>query len=81
MNTYMITFHQFNLSDAEDPMIYAAQPIQKWCKSEQGAWCLEHSTVPVAYRVITDYDILGYRVDIYGELSPADLTFYNLKWS
>jgi len=76
----MITFHQFNLSDVEDPEIYAAQPIQEWRNSEQGIWCTEHSTVPVAYRVTTDYVVWGYRVDIYGNLDPKDLTFYNLKW-
>lgn len=76
----MITFHQFTLSDVEDPEIYAAQPIWQWEQTEQGQWCKEHSTSPVSYRVVADYNVWGYRVDIYGELAPADLTFYNLKW-
>lgn len=76
----MITFHQFILSDVEDPEIYAAQPILEWERSEQGVWCMENSTVPVSYRIVTDYNIFGYRVDIYGDLSPAGLTFFNLKW-
>lgn len=76
----MITFHQFNLHDADDPEIYAAQPIWAWEQSEHGQWCMEHSIVPVSYRIVANHDIWGYRVDIYGDLTPADLTFYNLKW-
>ncbi len=76
----MITFHRFTLSDVEDPEIYAAQPIWEWEKSEQGKWCMEHSTVPVSYRIVTDYQCFGYRVDLYGDLTPENLTFYNLKW-
>jgi hypothetical protein len=76
----MITFHQFTLSDVEDPEIYAAQPIWEWEKSEPGQWCMENSTVPVAYRIVTDYNIFGYRVDLYGDLTPEDRTYYNLKW-
>lgn len=32
----MITFHRFNLSDVEDPEIYAAQPIWEWEQTEIG---------------------------------------------
>lgn len=76
----MIVFHRFNLSDVEDPEIYAAQPLCEWEKSDQGKWCMEHSTIPVEYRIITDYNQWGYRVDIYGNLTPADQTFFKLKW-
>lgn len=76
----MIIFSQFSLSDVEDPEIYAAPEIIAWEQSEQGQWCKEHSTVPVSYRIVTDYDTLEYRGHIYGDLKPQDLTFYNLKW-
>lgn len=76
----MITFHRFILSDVEDPEIYAAKPMRDWEHSEQGQWCMQNSTVPVAYRIILDYATLGYRVDLYGDLKPEDLTFYRLKW-
>ena len=79
-NTLMITFHQFTLGDVEDPEIYAAPEIINWEKSDRGVWCKEHSTIPVSYRVVTDFSAWSYRVDIYGDLAPADLTFYNLKW-
>lgn len=77
----MITFHRFNLSDVDDPEIYAAHPIWEWENSDQGLWCMEHSTIPVSYRIITDHNIFGYRVDIYGDLTPADQTFFSLKWN
>lgn len=76
----MIVFYQFNLSDIEDPEGYAAPEIIAWEQSEQGQWCKEHSTVPVSYRIVTDYDTLEYRVHIYGSLTQQDLTFYKLKW-
>lgn len=76
----VITFYQFHLSDVEDPDIYSAPEIISWEQSEQGLWCKEHSTVPVSYRITTSYNTWSYRVDIYGDLKPSDLTFYNLKW-
>lgn len=76
----MITFHEIILSDVEDPEIYAAQPIWEWEISEQGRWCMENSTIPVAYRIIVDYNNFGYRVDLYGDLKPEDRTYFNLKW-
>lgn len=76
----MITFHRFNLSDVDDPEIYAAQPIWEWEQTEFGQWCKEHSTVPVSYRIVVDYNQYGYRVDLYGDLTPEDRTFFTLKW-
>ncbi len=76
----MITFRKFNLGDVEDPEIYAAQPIWEWEQSEHGKWCKEHSTVPVAYRIVNDFNTYGYRVDIYGDLDEHNQTFYKLKW-
>ena len=76
----MIIFHKFLLNDVEDPEIYAAGPIIEWEKSEQGQWCKENSTIPVAYRVVVDHETWGYQVAIYGDLKDQDRTFFKLKW-
>ena len=72
-------FHEFNLGDVEDPEIYAATPLCDWQNSEQGQWIMQHCLDP-KYRVIVDQNTFGYKVTIYGDLLPADATYFTLKY-
>jgi hypothetical protein len=72
-------FHKFTLSDVEDPEIYAAGPILDWQKSEMGTWVMEHCS-DTAYQITTNYDVYGYQVVIYGNLSDEDATYFTLKY-
>ena len=73
--------HQFNMSDVEDPEIYAAQPIWEWQQTDVGQWVMQHSR-PEPYWLVgfggTSY---GYRVQIVANLSDQDVTFFHLKYA
>lgn len=73
-------FHKFNLSDCEDPEVYAAEPLYQWQKTDAGKWVLDHCLSP-KYKIIHNFDTYGYQVVIYGDLSDEDATYYTLKYS
>lgn len=68
------------VGDVEDPEIYAADPILDWQKSELGKWAMEHAVEGVSYMTSLDHMSYGYKVALYGYLTPEDLTFFKLKW-
>jgi len=72
-------FHKFTLSDVEDPEIYAAGPILDWQKSEMGTWVMEHCP-DASFKIISDFNVYGYQVVIYGTLSEEDTTYFTLKY-
>jgi hypothetical protein len=72
--------HEFGMGDVEDPILYAADPIWKWQQTEQGQWCMSHGGVDPSFICIPAPDQWGYRVVIYGDLSPVDHTYFQLKW-
>lgn len=72
--------HMFNLSDVEDPDLYAAQPILEWMDTDKGKWVMEKSIeVPVWHRYL-DHMTYGYKYAIEAYLKDVDYTFYVLKW-
>ena len=76
-----VTVHRFIMGDVEDPELYAAEPIIKWQKSEQGSWIMEHAVEsPIWHRMI-DHASFGYTFVIRAKLKDVDHTFYQLKWS
>jgi hypothetical protein len=82
MKTVRTVFHKFVMSDVEDPELYAAQPIWEWQQSEAGQWCMEHSISQPAWSMDTSswMQIYGYRVQITGELTETDYTYWMLRW-
>jgi hypothetical protein len=72
-------FHEFTLSDVEDPDIYVAQPLYNWQTTEMGSWVMQHCTNPT-YRIMVDPNTLGYKVTIYGDLTTKDATYFTLKY-
>ena len=78
---HKIVVHSFSVGDAEDPDIYAAQPLWDWQESEKGKWVMEHSIEPPIWSKWTvDYNTFGYRYAIVAELPGARATEYYLKW-
>ena len=75
-----VIFHTFNISDVEDPYLYAAFPISEWQKTEHGRWCMEHAQGEPEFLCIPDLVTLGYRVRISGVLTEPQITFLKLKW-
>jgi len=77
---YKIVVHRFRIGDAEDPDLYAAEPLLKWQNSEQGKWIMEHAVDQPEYHRHLDHNTYGYQYAITAELAGKDYTFYTLKW-
>jgi hypothetical protein len=77
---HKIVVHSFSVGDAEDPDIYAAQPLWDWQESEKGKWVMEHSIQPPVWRRDLDFVTYGYRYAIVAELPGPRATEYYLKW-
>ena len=76
----MILFKELRLGDCEDPQLYAAGPIFEWEKSEEGNWVMNHALEVPEWRIITDPNTFGFKVQIYGKLNEADEIIYRLKF-
>lgn len=79
-NGRMILFRELRMGDVEDPELYAAVPIMEWEKSEQGNWVMNHAIEIPEWRIVTDYNSYGYKIQIYGMLTEADEIIYQLKF-
>jgi hypothetical protein len=77
---HKIVVHSFSVGDAEDPDIYAAQPLWDWQESEKGKWVMEHAIEPPTWRREVDYTTFGYRYAVMAELPGPRATEYYLKW-
>jgi hypothetical protein len=80
MDKVKIEFVSFNLGDVEDPEVYCAQPICEWQQTDHGKWVMENCIEQPVYSIFPDHLSYGYKVSIYGFLTPKDATFYNLKY-
>ena len=80
VEVHSVIVHHFTLHDAEDPDLYAAQPMIEWQQSEQGVWVMEHAVeTPSWYRFI-DAVSYGYTDNIRAKLKGPDFTYYTLRW-
>ncbi len=72
--------HSFRMGDAEDPDLYAAQPIYEWRESEMGQWVMERAVeTPEWHRQMDPFNY-GYQYAIVAKLKGVDYTFWTLKW-
>jgi hypothetical protein len=75
-----VRVHEFKLSDAEDPDLYAAMPMIEWQETEKGKWVMEHAIEsPIWHRNI-EPQTFGWRYTITARLKGPDYTFFTLKW-
>jgi hypothetical protein len=75
-----ITFHTLQLSDVEDPELYAAFPLSEFMDTEKGQWVKKNCADP-QYIVRPAEDAFGYKIIVYGEVEDKLATVYHLKWS
>ena len=68
------------MGDVEDPYLYAAFPIADWQKTDHGKWVMEHDIGESTFWCRADLNTYGFRVDIVGNLSDKDCTYFKLKW-
>lgn len=72
--------YEFPMGDVEDPEIYAADPLYKFEKSEQGQWVMEHALEKPVFYIGPWMQTYGYRCRVEAILSDEDATFFQLKW-
>jgi hypothetical protein len=72
-----VIVHKFNMSDVEDPDLWAAQTLIEWEKSEKGHWVMKNAIEPTWHRCFYEY---GWQYTITAEMSEEQLTYYKLKY-
>lgn len=68
------------MGDCEDPELYAAEPMYQWQQTTQGRWVMENCQDP-CYRIQPDFNSLGFKIEIYGELEDKQAVEYLLRWN
>jgi hypothetical protein len=74
-----VVVHEFTMGDVEDPDLYAAEPLLKWERSEEGQWIMEHAIETPAWYRIPDSMQYGYRFQVRAKLAGPRLTEYLLR--
>lgn len=73
-----LVVHTFNMSDVEDPDLWAAESLSKFEDSEKGEWIMKYSRpTPSWHRVPREY---GWQYQIRAYLTPEQVTYYKLKY-
>jgi len=77
---HKVVVHRFRLSDVDDPDLYAAEPIYKWEKSEQGQFVMKHAVDKPEWHRNVDHLTYGYQYAIVAELEIKKLAEFYLRW-
>jgi hypothetical protein len=81
MKDYIETkVHYFSVGDAEDPDIYAAQPLWEFQQSEKGKWIMENSIETPTWHRNIDHTTFGYAYCVTAKLPKEKYTFFKLKF-
>ena len=77
---HKVVVHKFDLSDCEDPDIYAAAPIFDWERSEAGQFVMKHAIDKPEWHRHMDPMFMGYRYLIIAELEKKKLSEFYLRF-
>jgi len=77
---HKVVVHTFSVGDVEDPDLYAAEPLLKWEKSEQGKFIMENAIDTPEWRRHIDHTSFGHKYAIVAELEKKKLAEYYLRW-
>jgi hypothetical protein len=77
---HKVVVHKFNLSDFEDPDVYAACHMFDWERSEAGQFVFKHAVEPPVWHRHMDPMFMGYRYIIVAELESKKLSEFYLRW-
>lgn len=72
--------HSIRMSDSEDPDLYVSQPIYEWQQTEAGKWVMNNAIEKPSWHRIISYDTYGYLYQIKADLTPEQITFFELKF-
>lgn len=71
--------HEILLGDVEDPVLFAAEPLIAWEKTEQGQWVMKNSVdKPTWY--LCAHERYTQKIQITATLSESNATYFKLKW-
>jgi hypothetical protein len=68
------------VNDVDDPDVYAGQPIYDWEQSEAGKWVMKNAYDKPSWHRQIDYTSYGYKYIIKADLTPEQITFFELKY-
>jgi hypothetical protein len=72
--------HVIKMGDVEDPDLFVAEPIWKWQQTDAGKWVMDNAIdKPTWYRQV-DHTTFGHIYQIKAELTPEQITYYELKF-
>jgi hypothetical protein len=74
-----VVVYTFNMSDVEDPDLWAAHTLLEWEKTEKGAWVMKNTHEPTWNRNI-DHPTFGWQYKITTKMSAEQYTYYKLKY-
>ncbi len=77
---HKVVVHLFSVGDAEDPDLYAAQPLYDWEKSDQGQFIMKNSISQPSWERMIDHLTWEYKYAIIAELEKKKLSEYYLKF-
>lgn len=77
---HKIVVHRFRVGDAEDPDLYAGQPLFEWKESEMGKWVMDRAVDTPEWHRQLDPLTYGYQYAIVAKMKDVDYTFWQLKW-
>lgn len=77
---HKVVVHKFDMSDVEDPDIYAAGPMFDWEQSEAGQFVFKHAVDKPEWHRHMDPMFMGYRYVITAELEKKKLAEFYLCW-
>ena len=77
---HKLVVHRFQVSEVDDPDLYAAEPIYKWEKSEPGQFVMKHAIDKPEWRRALDASFYGYSYIIVAELEMKKLSEFYLRF-
>ena len=78
--TSVYIVHEFIVNDVDDPDIYAAQPIYDWQQTAAGKWVMKNAIQKPSWHQQLDINSYGHRYQIRADLTPEQITFFELKF-
>lgn len=75
-----VCVHEFLVADSEDPVLYAADPLNRWQNSDEGQWVMANAVEQPYWTQVIDSSTYCYKFRIMARMSDANQTFWMLKW-
>lgn len=72
--------HTFQMSDVDDPDLYAADPLWRWQESDPGQFVMQHAVETPEWHRQNDFTHLGWRYVIIAKLEKKKLSEFYLRW-